>query len=328
MIRTLYRNREGKLRTDLTPAEFPRAIAQAGNLLWVDFEGEPDAVAEPILRETFGFHALAVEDALKQAHSAKVDDWGSYIYVVCHSMTFDFQRDTYLEMEELDIFLGKNYLVTHHDTPIPAVQAVIDACHRDERHIKHGPDHLLYRLLDELVTGYMPIIDTIDEAVNEIEDLVFQQPDPQVIGRIFSLKRALLTMRRIVDPQREVLNKLARDTYTVIDPKDRIFFRDVYDHLVRLHDINESMRDLVGGSLDTYLSVASNRMNEVMRTLTVFTTLFMPISFIAGFFGMNFFQATPPHEEWTTNPMFVMTILLMVAVPLTMYLWIKGRRWM
>jgi magnesium transporter len=328
MIRTLYRNREGKLRTDLAPEEFPRALGIASNLLWVDFEGEPDAVAEPILREMFGFHPLAVEDALKQAHSAKVDDWGNYIYIVCHSMTFDFRRSTYLETEELDIFLGKNFLVTHHNTPIPAVQEVIDACHRDERHIKHGPDHLLYRLLDELVTGYMPIIDTIDEAVNEIEDLVFQQPDPQVIGRIFSLKRALLTMRRVVDPQREVLNKLARDTYTVIDPKDRVFFRDVYDHLVRLHDINESMRDLVGGSLDTYLSVVSNRMNEVMRTLTVFTTLFMPISFIAGFFGMNFFQATPPHQEWTSNPMFVLTILLMVAAPLTMYLWIKQRRWM
>lgn len=328
MIRTLYRNREGKLRTDLPVEEFPRALGIATNLLWVDFEGEPDAVADPILREMFGFHPLAVEDALKQAHSAKVDDWGEYLYIVCHSMTFDFQRDTYLHTEELDIFLGKNYLVTHHDTPIPAVQLVIDACQRDERHVKRGPDHLLYRLLDELVTGYMPIIDTIDEAVNEIEDMVFQRNEPQIIGRIFALKRSLLTMRRIVDPQREVLNKLARDTYTVIDPKDRVFFRDVYDHLVRLHDINESMRDLVGGSLDTYLSVVSNRMNEVMRTLTVFTTLFMPISFIAGFFGMNFFQAVPPHEEWTTNPMFVLTILLMVAVPLTMYLWIKQRRWM
>jgi magnesium transporter len=328
MIRTLYRNREGKLRTDLTPEEFPRALTIASNLLWVDFEGEPDATCEPILRDIFGFHHLAVEDALQQANVAKVDDWGDYIYVVCHSMTFDFQRDTYLETEELDIFLGKNFLVTHHDAPIPALQAAWEACHRDERHIKRGPDHLLYRILDELVTGYMPIIDTIDEAVNEIEDLVFQQTGPQIVGRIFSLKRALLTMRRIVDPQREVLNKLARDTYIVIDPKDRIFFRDLYDHLVRLHDINESMRDLVSGSLDTYLSVVSNRMNEVMKTLTVITTLFMPISFIAGFFGMNFFAAVPPQEEWTTDPMFFLTLAVIIATPLTMYLWIKYRQWM
>lgn len=328
MIRTIYRNREGKLRTDLKPEEFPRAIGQPNNLLWVDFEGEPDAVTEPILRECFGFHHLAVEDALKQAHVAKIDDWGEYIYIVCHSMTFDFKRDTYLETEELDIFLGKNYLVTHHDTPVPAVEAALEACNRDERHIKRGPDHLLYRLLDELVTGYMPIFDTIDEAVNEIEDLVFVNSNPQVVGRIFSLKRALLTMRRIVDPQREVLNKLARDTYTVIDPKDRVFFRDVYDHLVRLHDINESMRDLVSGSLDTYLSVVGNRMNEVMRTLTVITTMFMPISFIAGFFGMNFFAASDPQEIWMTNGAFYLMLALMIISPLTMYLWIKARRWM
>jgi magnesium transporter len=327
MIRTLYRNREGKLRTDLKPEEFAHAINQPNNLLWIDFEGEPDAVTEPILREIFGFHHLAIEDALKQAHVAKVDDWGEYIYIVCHSMTFDFQRSTYLETEELDIFLGKNYLVTHHDTPIPALEATLNSCLRDERHIKRGPDHLLYRILDELVTGYLPIIDTIDEAVNEIEDLIFQQAGPHIIGRIFSLKRALLTMRRIIDPQREVLNKLARDTYPVIDPKDRIFFRDVYDHLVRLHDINESMRDLVGGSLDTYLSVVGNRMNEVMRTLTVITTMFMPISFIAGFFGMNFFAASDPQEPWMTDPAFFLTMALMIISPLTMYLWIKARRW-
>jgi len=135
----------------------------------------------------------------------------------------------------------------------------------------------------------------------------------------------LLHLRRIIAPQREVLNKLARDDYAVIDASARVFFRDVYDHLVRLHDINESMRDLVGGALDTYLSVVSNRMNEVMKTLTIVTTLFMPLSFVAGFFGMNFFQAIAPLDVWTGKSAFLLAMAVMTLLPASMYLWIRRR---
>ena len=156
--------------------------------------------------------------------------------------------------------------------------------------VQQGADHLLYKITDNLVAGYMPAVEKIDDAIDQIEDQVFDRPSPRTLERLFALKRVLLAMRRIVLPQREVLNKLARDDYQVIDPKDRIFFRDIYDHLVRLHDLNESLRDLVGGVLDTYLSVINNRMNEVMKTLTIITTLFMPLTFVTGFFGMNFFE--------------------------------------
>ena len=159
--------------------------------------------------------------------------------------------------------------------------------------------HLLYWLADELVADYMPVVEAVDEAIDQIEDQVFDNPEPSLLEQIFALKRALLHLRRIIAPQREVLNKLARGDYAVIDAEDRVFFRDVYDHLVRLYDIAESLRDLVGSALDTYLSVVNNRMNEVMKTLTVITTLFMPISFLVGFFGMNFFQVTIPLAAWT-----------------------------
>ena len=142
------------------------------------------------------------------------------------------------------------------------------------------------------------------------------------------LKRALLHLRRIIAPQREVLNKLARGDYGVIDEGERIFFRDVYDHLVRLYDITEGLRDLVGGALDTYLSVVSNRMNEVMRTLTVITTLFLPVSFLVGFFGTNFFQPVAPLTAWTDRPAFVLMLLAMIVVPAGMFLWIRKRAWM
>jgi len=194
----------------------------------------------------------------------------------------------------LDIFLGSNYLITHHDIPIPALDESWTACHRDSRTVKDGADQLLYKIIDNIVAGYMLIVGQVDQTIDAIEDFIFDRPTPRTLEQLFGLKRVLLTMRRILLPQREVLNKLARDDYLMIDPKDRIFFRDIYDHIVRLHDLNESLRDLVSRALDTYLSVINNRMNEVMKTLTIITTLFMPRSFIAGFFGMNLFFAQYP----------------------------------
>jgi magnesium transporter len=133
----------------------------------------------------------------------------------------------------------------------------------------------------------------------------------------------------VLSPLREVLNKLARDDYDVIDAKDRVYFRDVYDHLVRLHDISESLRDLVGGVLDTYLSVINNRMNEIMKTLTLITTLFMPITFVTGFFGMNFFQPVSTElSRWTSNPAFIVMLTIVIVTPMGMFLWMRRRNWM
>jgi magnesium transporter len=173
----------------------------------------------------------------------------------------------------------------------------------------------------------MPIVEKIDEAIDQIEDQVFDRPSPRTLEKLFALKRVLLAMRRIVLPQREVMNKLARDDYQVIDRKDRIFFRDIYDHLVRLHDINESLRDLVGGVLDTYLSVINNRMNEIMKTLTTITVLFMPLTFLTGYFGMNFFEPLGTLKSWTTNPVFYLTLVTIFVMPIGMYIWMRRRTW-
>jgi magnesium transporter len=170
-------------------------------------------------------------------------------------------------------------------------------------------------------------VEKIDYAIVHLESQVFDRPSPRTLEKLFALKRVLLAMRRIIIPQREVLNKLARDDYKVIDPRDRVFFRDVYDHLVRLHDLNESLRDLVGGVLDTYLSVVNNRMNEVMKTLTVITTIFMPLTFVTGFFGMNFFEPLGLMREWTTSPVFYITLATVVFLPVGMYTWMRRRTW-
>jgi magnesium transporter len=137
-----------------------------------------------------------------------------------------------------------------------------------------------------------------------------------------------LHLRRIITPQRDVLNKFARDEYTVIDAQYRVFFRDVYDHLVRLTDVNDSMRELVGEALNSYLSVVNNRLNDIMKVLTIITTLFMPLSFLTGFFGMNFFQPVVNLESWTGMTAFIIILAVMALVPISMFLWIKRQHWM
>jgi magnesium transporter len=296
-------------------------------LLWVDFANEPPETCLPILNG-FGFHPLAIEDALQQTHSPKLDDWGDYLYIVLNYMSVAENGDEWnTEIDELDVFLGKNYIVTHHDNPVPAIDETLSSCDRDPRTLQDGSDHILYKIADKLIASYMPAVEKIDDAIDQIEDQVFDRPSPRTLERLFALKRILLAMRRILLPQREVMNKLARDDYDVIDPKDRIFFRDIYDHLVRLHDLNESLRDLVSGALDTYLSVINNRMNDVMKTLTIITTLFMPLAFVTSFFGMNFFEPLGLMKDWTTSLVFYIMLSITILLPTGMFLWMRRRTW-
>ncbi len=327
MIRTMYYSPGKPIRKDIPPSEFAKLIRDRRSLLWVDFVNEPDENSLPIL-EGFGFHPLSIEDALQQTHSPKLDDWGNYLYIVMNYMNVQENGTLWeSEVDELDIFLGPNYIVTHHEFPISAIEETWASCDRDIRNVQDGADHLLYKIMDFLVAGYMPTVERIDSAIDELEDHIFDKPSPRTLERLFALKRVLLSMRRILLPQREVLNKLARDDYRVIDPKDRIFFRDIYDHLVRLHDLNENLRDLVGGALDTYLSVVNNRMNEIMKTLTTITVLFMPLTFVTGYFGMNFFEPQGRLTSWTTNPVFYITLAINLFLPLGMYLWMRRRTW-
>jgi magnesium transporter len=256
-----------------------------------------------------------------------VDDWEQYLYIAMHAISFTPGNDDITAIE-LDIFLGENYIVTHHDMAIPALDRIWGQSLKDTRFYRLGADHVLYVLTDELIVDYMLAVESLDEEIEIVENEVMGNPSAEVVQHIFDLKRATLHLRRVLSPMREVLNKLARDNYTVIDVKDRIYFRDVYDHLVRLHDISESLRDLVGGVLDTYLSVINNRMNEIMKTLTIITTMFMPISFVASFFGMNFFQPISKQLiPWTSNTAFLITFVIIIAAPVGMFLWMRRRKW-
>ncbi len=334
MMRALHRSAQGMFRADVEPAQFAVALREPGGLLWVDLDREPPQACEPLLREVFGFHPLAVEDALQESHLPKVDEWDKYLYAVLHSVSRASpaaEGEALVEPQELDIFLGSNYLVTYHTTPIAAVDRVWAKSVRDDPRLAAGPDHLLYELADELAEAYFPLVDSLSETADELQDLVLEAPTTATLQRILALKRTLLRLQRITGPQREVLARLARDEYALVDARDRVYFRDVYDQFVQLHDQYESLRDLVTGSLDTYLSVINNRLNEVMKKLTIIATFFMPASFIVGFFGMN--RPLDVLEYWTKAPgaaglVAAATLVTLVATFIATYWIMRRRRWM
>jgi len=328
MIHTLYRAVDGTLHTDLPKAKWPVALRDDAGLLWIDLVAEPSDVCRPILHDDFGFHNLAVDDALEETHVPKVDDWNEYIYLTLHAVIFDETGEDPLDTLELDIFLGRNYVVTYQSHPIGTVERVRKACLRDPRYLERGTAYLLHKLADEIVADYMPVIEQIDEAVDEVESQILDNPAPIHLERLLVQKRAILQLRRILAPQREVLNKLGRGDFAIIPAEYRMFYRDVYDHLFRLHDLTENVRDLINSTLDTYLSVVNNRMNDVMKALTVITTLFMPLSFLTGFFGMNFFQPILALDTWTGAVAFGLVLGAMVALPIGMFVWMRRQRWM
>jgi magnesium transporter len=323
MIRILCRAAQGAAMTELAPDQLASALKVKRNLIWVDLNGDDTSTYQPLLTDTFGFHPLAVEDALVETHLPKIDDWDDYIYLVLYGVDFD-QAKLEVDSHEVDVFVGSNYLVTHHTEPVNAIERLRSIYQRDAHRLQRGTDYLLFELADTIVADFMPCLDALDETANDLEDEVFNNPTRETLPRIFTLKRSAIQLRRILSPQREVLNRLARDEYRVIDAKERIYFRGVYDHMVRLHDINEGVRDLIGGALDIYLSAASNRLNEVMRVLTLVTVLGLPLTFLTGFFGMNFFGSTYEiPSPFGGGPLFLIAVAAMIIMPLMLYRMLK-----
>ena len=313
---------------NLKPADIQKLMADQTGLVWLDLNGEELDVCRQVMEETFHFHPLAVDDALVETHIPKIDDWGEYFYLALEGVHSEQLLDDINKSLELDVFMGKQYIVTYHPQTISAVEVVWANCLRDPRLLQRGSNYLLYQIMDELANEYMLLIDRLDERVEDIEDQVMKEPDSELLHAIFRIKRSLLNMRRIVAPQREVLNKLSRGDFELVNQKERMYYRDVYDHLVRVQDITENLRDLVSGALDTYLSVVNNCLNDIMKTLTIITTLFMPLSFITGFFGMNFFEPIGGMRAWTDMLPFYITLAIMVALPVGMFLWMRKRAWM
>lgn len=330
-VRIVYRSTAGEIHLNWPAEKLSEAVADAGGLVWVDIEDpetQTTGVPEAILRDVFHFHPLAIEDALKETHVPKVDDWGDHLYLAFHSIEYDTPTG-HIKLHELDVFLGKNYLVTYHTEPLAFLEQDRRNLERDPvNRMRHGVDYLLYHFLDLAVADYLPVIEHLDSAIDDAQEEVFQSPTPVTLQEIFRVKRSVLKLHRVIAPEREVLNRLARDSYDPINEDHRVYFRDVYDHLVRVHDLTESLRDLVSGALDTYLSAISNRTNDTMRTLTLVTVMFLPMSFLAGFFGMNFFGETLAFKaELPRRLIFLVTCLVMAASFLGQWYWARKKGW-
>ncbi|WP_250846634.1 magnesium/cobalt transporter CorA [Aquisphaera insulae] len=333
IIRLVYRDGSGEMHLDWTVERIPQALADPSGILWVDLESttpqdRQDNHAGRLLREVFGFHPLAVDDAIDECNLPKVDDWGDYLTLVFHSTSMERRGDV-LRLHELDIFLGGNYVLTYHSGPLEFLDKERASILRDHRdRLRRGADHLLARLLECAVDESLKTIEQLDDRLDLIQNRVLDNPTPATLKTIFRVKRAAIRLHKIFGPQREVLNRLARDPYDQVRPENRVYFRDVYDHVVRVHDISESLRDLIAGTLETYLSVMSNRTNDIMKTLTMVTVMFMPMSFLTGFFGMNFFaEPLALNSPMPRLALFLGTIAVMALSPVAMWTYARLKKW-
>lgn len=325
MIRSVYYPAvNSTAQNNLLIQDYISALQNPDGLLWIDIENPTADEAETVLSGVFGFHPLAIEDCLSSGYQTpKIDDFGEYLFIIAHALPVNGSHSLENTLE-LDIFLGPNYLVTCSQSPsISPVSAVWSHLERDDRLIRNGSDFLCHSVLDHLVDDYFPLIDQMDDEIDKLEDQVLQKPDPKILARILTLKHEILFLRRLISPQREIMNRLSRDEFTVIDTRSRIYFRDIYDHLVRIQDLTESLRDIVAGTLDIYLNSTSLRLNEIMKALTIVSTIFLPLSFVAGVYGMNF--QFMPEIYWRFGYLFVWIIF--VTIFSSMIVFFKRRNW-
>lgn len=326
MIRVLYRHRTTGIIDEIEPERLPAALQDKMLNLWVDMLDPTAEESAFVFEKAFHFHPLAIEDAVNDTHIPKLDDYGSYLFLVFHTVKLGSEPMD-LDTFEVDVFLGPNYLITRHDD----VRQTIEQCWNHDFHVNNGlargPAFLLYQLLDKQIDGYIPIIDQFEQQLELLGDQLFRNGSSEhtvQLNDILTAKSSALRLRRILIPQRELLNRLATSDYTVVPSDMRIYFRDVYDHLFRLSDLADGMRDLSGSTIETHLALVNNKMNEIVKLLTMISTIFIPLSFIAGVYGMNF--EFMPELHWRYGYLMVWAIFLIVGGSL-LY-WFRRKKWL
>jgi magnesium transporter len=318
----------------LSIKEFSHVCHQPDGVVWIDFEDPSDAEEETLLVSLLDVHPLAIEDAQRgkeeEGHLPKVEDFGDYLFIIFNPIerkdghTERSTQKLEIRTSQLSAFLFKRVLVTHHYKPLRSIAYATQMCGKNPQTLGRGPDFLFHLIIDDIVDNYTPILDAMDEAIDLMEDEVFKKPSQRCMVGILQLKKDIMTTRRIAVYQREMLNRLSRGEFQLIMQDEIIYYRNVYDHLVRMTDLAESYRDVVSGLLDAYLSVTSNNLNRVMKVLTIISTIFLPLSVITGFFGMNFEYIPGLHWEYGHTA----ATLFMVVVAVGM-LWVFRRnKWM
>ena len=322
MISTVCLNTNSKTFTEnCVAAEISELRQVEGNIVWADVS-DPTSRDFEELAEEFGFHHLSIEDCQNAHQRPKVEEYTGYYFIVLYEAELAGPNDR-LELRELNIFLGKNYLVTVHSRPIRAIATASRLWHEWTDRADQGAGLLAYLLIDGIVDDYLPLLDIMSERMDDLEDSIFGEWRAEAIEDIFTIKKKLLYLRRSITPLRDVFNMLLRREQPIFSRETHVYFQDVFDHLIRVADTIDTLRDMLGSTMDAYLSVTGNRMNPVMKRLTSISTILMSVTLIAGIYGMNF--VFMPELRWRFGYIFALSS--MVGVGLALYVYLKKVKW-
>jgi len=297
---------------------------QTPTVTWVNIDGLHDVQIIEKLGKAFDLHPLILEDVLSTSQRPKFEDFEKYIFVVLKMLSYNDESRA-VETEQVSMVLGPNFVFSFQERVGDVFECVRDRIRNAKGRIrKMGADYLAYALLDAMVDSYFGILEKIGDKIEVLEDELVSDPDEKMLGQIYSLKREMISLRRSIWPLRELVSGIQRSESSLIKESTNVYLRDVYDHTIQIIDTIESFRDIVAGMLDTYLSSISNRMNAVMKVLTIIATLFIPLTFVAGIYGMNF--ETMPELKWRYGYAAVWMVMLSVTVAMLIYF--RRKKWL
>jgi len=310
----------------LGPGELARLHDYVGQykVTWINVDGLGDENVIRQLGEMFGLHSLALEDVINVHQRAKVEPYDNFLFIVARML----HENDQLETEQLSIFLGKDVIITFQHMPGDCLDPVRERVRRSVGRMRSsGPDYLAYCLLDAVVDHYFPVLEHMGDRLDQLEEQAMLQPTRDTIRAIHEVKQELLVMRRAIWPHREAINALARDENPLIRPETQVYLRDCYDHVIQIMDLVETYRERGSDLRDVYLSSLSNRMNEIMRVLTVIATIFIPLTFITSIYGMNFETKYPlnmPELRWRYGYVALWVVIIVVTLWMFGFFWRKG----
>ena len=321
MLTTFLYHKGKSVETNISRSQMLQTLQEKEGLLWMDLEDATEFESDSLV-EIFNFHPLAVEDCISDLSHPKVDDYEEYLFLVMHALKIDPEGK--LQTVELDLFLGKNYVVTFHKEPVRSIEQVRDQVRKKpDTFLGHGADLLVHAVLDHLVDNYMPVIEYYDQKIDSIEEEMFNSPAKGYLASVMQVKRDIFALRRTVAPQRDTMNYLTRTPTLFIKPKNMLYFRDIYDHLFRIYGIIEGFHEMIPGILQVYFSNSSHTLNEIMKRMTVLATLTMPSIIIASIYGMNF-----RHIPELNHPYgYYLSLIAMFLVSVVMLIWMKLKKW-
>jgi magnesium transporter len=292
-----YSDNSGKARRNLSPDDIQRFLASGTGTLWVDIDTR-DANQVGLLKDIFHFHPLAIEEAVNPQARVKLEEFDQYLLLIVRTVAFcETTEDPYdLETVNITFFLGKNYLVTVHGAHTNPVATTEELLERKPELAGRGPARLMHAIVDQAVDAYFPIIEKLDEFMDTLEEKVFARFDQTALREIFAVKRLVLNLRRHIAPERDALSVLTNRPSTMLTPETQIYFRDIYDHVLRIYDSLENYRDLMSSTLDSYLTQVSNRLGMATKALGVVATVTLPFVVVSGMWGMNF-EHVPLHSH-------------------------------